>query len=324
MKKPVIGITMGDPCGIGPEVAVKAIASDFVRERVTPIVFGDKSVIEKAKTLVGTQLQFEVIDLTNVPESLLKSPTPTAEAGMASLKYIETAAAYALEGTVDAIVTAPINKQSIHLAKSPFPGHTELLMHLTGAENVVMMFDGGRFRVALVTIHVPLSKVPSLITIDGVFTTIDIVHSSLVRLCGIPNPRICVTGLNPHAGEGGAFGDEEVRCIEPAIQKALKRGIDVEGPMPADTLFYYAAQGRWDAVVAMYHDQGLIPFKMLSFDEGVNVTLGLPFVRTSPDHGTAFDIAWKGVANPTSMISAIKLATEYLENMGKKSATPST
>jgi 4-hydroxythreonine-4-phosphate dehydrogenase len=182
-----------------------------------------------------------------------------------------------------------------------------------------MMFEGGRFRVVLVTIHCALSEVPRLINQGKILATIELTHESLISLFGVPEPEIVVCGLNPHAGEAGAFGNEEILHIAPAIVRAREKGIDVSGPMPADTLFYYALQGRWDAVIAMYHDQGLIPFKMVSFDEGVNVTLGLPIIRTSPDHGTAYDIAWKGKANPSSMIAAIKVAISLVKNKAGQS-----
>ncbi|HKQ31760.1 MAG TPA: 4-hydroxythreonine-4-phosphate dehydrogenase PdxA, partial [Thermodesulfobacteriota bacterium] len=198
---------------------------------------------------------------------------------------------------------------STHLAGSRFPGHTEMLKELTGAEDAVMMFEGGSFRVVLVTIHTALRDVPKLITKESVLSVIKITHRALLDKFKIPQPKIAVCGLNPHAGESGAFGDEEIVHITPAVAEARKLGIGVTGPQPADTLFYYANQGKWDAVVAMYHDQGLIPFKMLSFNVGVNLTLGLPIIRTSPDHGTAFNIAWKGVADPSSMIAAVKVAS---------------
>ena len=216
----------------------------------------------------------------------------------------------AITGEIDAIVTAPISKESIHLAGSAYPGHTEMLRDLTGSENAVMMFDGGAFRVVLVTIHCALSEVPRMITRESVFSVIHIANTSMKRQFGLASPRIAVCGLNPHAGEAGAFGSEEIDSIIPAVEKAKNLGISVDGPLPADTLFYQANKGRWDVVVAMYHDQGLIPFKMLAFDKGVNVTLGLPIIRTSPDHGTAFDIAWQNKADPESMAEAIKLAAK--------------
>ncbi|MCH8029959.1 MAG: 4-hydroxythreonine-4-phosphate dehydrogenase PdxA [Candidatus Dadabacteria bacterium] len=316
MKEPVIGITMGDACGIGPEVVVKALESGELAEGFTPVVIGDDRVLKRAKQLCSASRNYQFVNQSSLHPEIIKEARPSEEVGRASLSYISYAVKMAMQGKLDAIVTAPISKESIHMAGSEHPGHTELIKEQSGAKRVAMMFEGGAFRVVLVTIHVPLSEVPGLITKDSVLSTIEITDESLKKLCGIEEPRIAVAGLNPHAGEGGSFGDEESRQITPAVVLAQRRGIDAQGPFPPDTLFYRAARGEWDVVVAMYHDQGLIPFKMLSFDEGVNVTLGLPFVRTSPDHGTAFDIAWKGTANPRSMIEAVKTAIRFSERMG--------
>lgn len=313
-SKPVIGITMGDPNGIGAEVIVKALLCSEIQSLCVPLVFGDAKIIEEAKRLVGVSSEIDVISITKLSRENLTPGRHDKKAGEASLLYIKEAVRFALEGRVAAIVTAPISKESIHLAGAKYPGHTEMLQELTGAKRVAMMFESGKFRVVLVTIHCALSDVPRLINEQKVFSTIELTYESLIKLFRIPKPRIVVSALNPHAGEGGAFGDEEGLHIIPAIEKARKAGINVTGPVPADTLFYYAAQGKWDAVIAMYHDQGLIPFKMLSFDDGVNVTLGLPIIRTSPDHGTAYDIAWRGKANPSSMISAIDVAVRLAKN----------
>jgi len=307
-KKPRIGLTMGDPNGISPEIVVKALSSDEVRRDFSPIVFGSTDVLESAAKLTGLNLDCPIHDSNGFRTADLKPCRVDRKAGEASLSYIRDAVKAAMSGEVDAIVTAPISKESTHLAGSKFPGHTEMLKELTGADKAVMMFEGGSFRVVLVTIHTALREVPGLITKESVLSVIEITHRALVDKFKIPKPRIVVCGLNPHAGESGAFGDEEIVHINPAVVEARKLGIGVTGPLPADTLFYYANQGKWDAVVAMYHDQGLIPFKMLSFNVGVNLTLGLPIIRTSPDHGTAFNLAWKGVADPTSMIAAIKIA----------------
>lgn len=307
-KNPRIGITMGDPNGIGPEIIVKALSHAEVRELCTPVVFGSERVMESAKALLELSTEFELLDIYPLSMDDIKAGKVDRIAGEASISYIRHAAEAAIAGEIDAVVTAPISKESTHLAGSKFPGHTEMLKELTGAENAVMMFEGGRFRVVLVTIHNAISEVPGLITKERVLNIIKITHEAMTDLFKISNPKIAVCGLNPHAGESGAFGNEEIIHITPAVEEAVKLGIDVTGPLPADTLFYYANQGKWDAVVAMYHDQGLIPFKMLSFNEGVNVTIGLPIIRTSPDHGTAFDIAWQGVADPSSMIAALKVA----------------
>jgi len=313
-KKPRIAITMGDLNGIGPEIVVKALGSEEIQELCEPVVFGSAQVLERAERLVGSEVECELIESGNFRKEDLMPGKADEASGRASLAYIEKAVESALKKEIAAIVTAPICKESIHMAGSSYPGHTEMLADLTNTQEAVMMFEGSRFRVVLVTIHTALSNVPGLITEDKVFTTILTANDSLINLFKIPKPRIAVCGLNPHAGESGVFGREEIESIGPAVSKAREIGIDVTGPMPADTLFYYANQGTWDAVVAMYHDQGLVPFKMLSFEDGVNVTLGLPIIRTSPDHGTAFDIAWDGSADPTSMISAIKVALRLTGN----------
>lgn len=311
-KKPIIGITMGDPNGIGPEVIVKAISSNEIQDLCEIVIFGDAGIIEKASDNSVTDLK--IVECSNFRLEDLKPSTLDKKAGQASLDYIATAVNSALANEIDAIVTAPISKESTHLAGSKYPGHTEMLKDLTGADQAVMMFEGQKFKVMLVTIHEALSNVPKLISKERVLSTIKLTHDSLVNLFKIENPKIVVCGLNPHAGESGAFGKEEIDHIMPAVEEAGELGINIEGPLPADTLFYYANQGKWNAVVAMYHDQGLIPFKMISFDDGVNITLGLPIIRTSPDHGTAFDIAWKGIANPSSMIAAIKVAAHLAIN----------
>lgn len=312
--KPKIGITMGDPNGIGPEIIAKALGCAEVQALCSPVIFGTEEIMEAAKRLTRLDSEYEIINSGGIGNEDLKPGEVNKKAGEASILYIRKAAGAALKGEIDAIVTAPMSKESTHLAGSDFPGHTEMLKKLTGAENAVMMFEGGRFRVVLVTIHEPLAKVPELITRERVLSTIKITCQSLKDDFRISEPKIVVCGLNPHAGESGAFGKEEIVHIAPAVGEAVKSGIEVTGPLPADTLFYYANQGKWDAVVAMYHDQGLIPFKMVSFDKGVNVTIGLPIIRTSPDHGTAFDIAWKGEADPSSMIAAINVAVRIAEN----------
>ncbi len=309
---------MGDPNGIGPEVIIKSLLCSELQHLCTTHVFGDKGILEKAKKLVGGSSELNLVNIPNFDITMLNPGRSDKKAGDASLAYIKESVQYALAGKIDAVVTAPISKESIHLTGVSYPGHTEMLQELTGAKRVAMMFEGGRFRVVLVTIHCALSDVPRLINKEKIFSTIELTDEALKDLFVIPEPRIVVSALNPHAGEAGAFGNEEALHIIPAIKKAREIGINVIGPMPADTLFYYAAQGKWDAVIAMYHDQGLIPFKMLSFDDGVNVTLGLPIIRTSPDHGTAYDIAWKGKANPSSMIAAINAAVKLVQNRRKR------
>ena len=312
MKKITIGITMGDVCGVGPEIIVKALKEYGESENFTPVIFGDRGIIEHASGLFNCNGEVEMVDLTHFPLNIIEKHCPSKETGEASVKYINTAIEQALSGNIDAIVTAPISKQSIHMAGYPWPGHTELFKEATGVDTVSMMFDGGKFRVLLVTIHVPFQEIPKLLTKQTVYEKIIAADKAMREMCGIEKPKIAVAALNPHGGEAGAFGNEEGLIIRPAIEEAQGQGLDVEGPIPADTLFIQAQKGRWDFVVSMYHDQGLIPFKMLYFDEGVNVTVGLPFVRTSPDHGTAFDIAWSGAASHKSMLSAIRLAVDYV------------
>lgn len=313
-EKPTIGITMGDPNGIGPEIIIKSLLCSEVQNQCLPIVYGDSEILNEAKKLTGFNNKIDITNVTNLSFQELSIGRSHKLAGMASIEYIKAAVESALVGKLDAIVTAPISKESIHLAGSNYPGHTEMLRDLTGASNVAMMFVGGEFRIVLVTIHCALSDVPKLINEEKILDSIKLANDSLIQYFRVEDPRIVVCGLNPHAGESGAFGNEEALHILPAVKKAKRMGINVIGPIAADTLFYMARKGRWDAVIAMYHDQGLIPFKMLFFEHGVNVTLGLPIIRTSPDHGTAFDIAWKGNADPSSMISAIGVALELAKN----------
>jgi 4-hydroxythreonine-4-phosphate dehydrogenase len=236
-----------------------------------------------------------------------------AAGGRAALAAIAEAVRLALAGRVDGIVTAPISKEAIRAAGSPFPGHTEMLASLTGARRHAMMLVGGPLRVSLATIHVPLAEVPSLITRQSVRRVIELTWDA-VRSFGLRRPKIAVCGLNPHAGEAGIMGDEERRVIAPAVRALAKRGVPVSGPWPADTIFHRAARGEFAAVVAMYHDQGLGPLKTLAFDTGVNLTLGLPIIRTSVDHGTAFDIAGTGTASPESLLAAVELAATMARN----------
>jgi 4-hydroxythreonine-4-phosphate dehydrogenase len=236
-----------------------------------------------------------------------KKNKPTAEGGRACVSYIKRAVELVISKQVDAIVTAPISKEALKMAGLKWPGHTEMLADLTRTKDYAMMLIGEHLRVILVTIHTALKNVPDLITKQKILKTIRLAKKAC-NMLGIKNPIIAVAGLNPHAGEAGIFGDEEIKKIIPAVKEAVKEGIPVSGPYPPDTVFHKAYKGNIDIVVCMYHDQGLIPLKMIAFDKGVNVTVGLPFIRTSPDHGTAYDIAWKGIANPSSMIEAIKLA----------------
>jgi len=327
-SKPIVAITSGDPAGIGPEVVVKALQDEGVRSRCRALILGDARVLGHAREMLGSGVEWKVVseyagpedlwdagptllDFANVPDPGGRRHVPDAACGRASVDYVTCAIDLAKEGKIDAIATAPINKEAVALAGYKFPGHTEILAERTGAKKKVMMLAGGPLRVALVTIHIPLAQVPRKVTTEKVYDTIRITNDSLKNMFGIPEPRIAVCGLNPHAGESGRFGDEEARLIEPAIEQARAEGVGCSGPYPPDTVFGRAAKGAFDAVVCMYHDQGLIPLKLLAFESGVNITLGLPIIRTSVDHGTAFDIAGKGIAHPESMIEAIKLAAAF-------------
>ncbi len=321
-KRPIIAITMGDPTGIGPEVVVKALSCSELLSQCYPLVIGSLQPLQRAvdcglpKALELVQEipsqpppsgVIYVLDPYGLDLSVLQPGHPCAASGAAALAYIKTAAELALTGKVAAITTAPISKQAIQAAGCEFPGHTELLAHLTQSLDFAMLLVGGNLRVALATIHLALAAVPATLDRDRILTVIRLLAAELPRL-GAGGRRIAVAALNPHAGEGGIFGNEEQEKIIPALEQAQAEGIQASGPYPADSLFWRAAQGEFDAVVAMYHDQGLIPLKLQAFHTGVNVTLGLPIIRTSPDHGCAFDLAGKNRANPSSLIEAVKLA----------------
>jgi 4-hydroxythreonine-4-phosphate dehydrogenase len=320
MKK--LLITMGDPGGVGPEIIAQALSSPVVRKSCIPIVIGDTLIMTKALRLLRHSRKLREITspdeaensgrlmhLINVNTMIPRLPQkkPTAEGGEACVRYIRKAVELAMHKQVDGIVTAPISKEALKMAGFAWPGHTEMLAEISRTKQYAMMLVGGPLRVILVTIHTALKNVPELITRQRILRVIRLAKKACDML-KIRTPKIAVAGLNPHAGEAGIFGEEEITQIVPAIRQANREGIPVSGPYPPDTIFHKAYQGEIDIVVCMYHDQGLIPLKMIAFDKGVNVTIGLPFIRTSPDHGTAYDIAWKGTANPSSMIEAIKLA----------------
>lgn len=324
-KKPVIAITMGDPCGIGPEIIIKALQAPEVVDLCTPVVIGDRAALERAILVCGVARHIhEVAAAEDAPAARKDSipllalsrltpadivyGAPTAAAGDAVYRYICHAARLCREGAVAAMVTAPISKESMHRAGHDYPGHTELLAELCGTDDFVMMLAGDVLRVSLVTIHEALADVPRLVTFEQVLRTIRITAEGITRLTGKTSPKLAVLALNPHCGEAGKFGDQEREVIEPAVNAARQEGILVEGPLSADTLFHFAQQGGYDGVVAMYHDQGLIPFKMLHFDDGVNITLGLPIIRTSVDHGTAYNLAGSGTASEKSLLAAIRMA----------------
>jgi len=323
-NRPIVGITMGDPVGIGPELICQALNHPELYEVARPLVVGDVRVLEKAKLIIRSPALIAAvnapgaasykpgcIDVLNRsaidPESLTWG-NPTEITGKAMEQYILTAIDMALNNDIAAMVSCPINKTALKLGGSSYHGHTELLADRCGTSRYAMMMTGDRLRVVLATIHIPFKEITHRLTAEGIIATIAITHASLKERFGIGNPKIAVAGLNPHAGETGMFGDEETRIIQPAIDFSIEQGMDVSGPYPPDTVFYNATNGAADAVVCMYHDQGLIPFKMIHFSDGVNTTLGLPIIRTSVDHGTAYDIAGKGIADPGSLIQAIRLA----------------
>jgi len=280
---PRVAITTGDPAGIGPEIAAKAARDPRVLAVCEPVIYGPPA------------------------GSVFPPGELSAAAGLAAHDAVCAAVRDALAGAVAAIATAPLNKAAFALAGLPWKGHTELLAHLTGSPRVAMMFWSEPLRVVLATVHVPLAEVPTAITRERVEATIDLTAAELPRF-GILAPRLALAGLNPHAGEGGLLGDEDAAVLGPSVEAARARGVRIEGPIPADTVFVRAVRGEFDAVIACYHDQGLIPVKLLAFGKAVNVTLGLPIVRTSVDHGTAFDIAGRDLADPGSLVEAVRLA----------------
>ncbi len=327
MVRPVVGVTMGDPAGIGPEVCAKALTSPEVQMIADCVVIGDRKAmrqglkvakignieinpIKKISEAKFTRGTIDVLDLKNVDVSRLRIGQVSKAAGKASVEYIEKAIKLAMDGKIDAVTTAPINKESMHKAGYKFQGHTEILATRTRAKNYAMMFISDTLWIMLVTTHLPLREVSRHLDKKKVLNTIKLAHETLFKLRE-KKPRIGVAGLNPHAGEAGIFGDEEIKIIKPAVDEARKMGINVKGPVSPDAIFYLANIGMFDVVVAMYHDQGLIPLKLLSFNRSVNVTIGLPIIRTSVDHGTGFDIAGKGWANPNSLIEAIKVAAHF-------------
>jgi 4-hydroxythreonine-4-phosphate dehydrogenase len=320
-----IGISLGDVTGVGPEVALKAIASEAGRDDARYLLLGDAGVIRRQNRDTGLDLPFQIFSEASAPGRFfmtdpLTEPLPeqlpagSPLAANAAVIALRAGGQRCLRGELSALVTAPVNKEAIIRAGHPFIGQTEFLSELARTERTAMMLLGtderGRWlRVALATVHLALKSVPEQLTAEKITLALELAAQAC-RDLGLPRARIAVAGLNPHAGEGGEFGDEEIRTIAPAVQAARQRGYDVVGPLSGDTVFHYALRGDFDAVVAMYHDQGLAPLKAVAFDTGVNWTLGLPFIRTSPDHGTAYDIAGRGVANPSSMIAAIRLAKQ--------------
>ena len=325
---PLIGVTLGDPAGIGPEVAVRAAAAvrNAPQPCCRPVMLGDVTLVEETVERLSARLrpypwQAEdsypsdpnrlpvlAVSALDAKDRLPGRPTPAG--GDAAYRCVEAGVRLAMNGDLDGLVTAPVCKAMWHAAGHRYPGHTELLARLTRTPEVRMMLVGRGLRVMLVTTHLRLAAVPSALSIERIATTVTLAAAHLRRFHGMERPRLAVAALNPHAGEAGAFGDEECRVIEPAVARAREGGADVVGPLSADTVFVRATRGEFDGVVCQYHDQALIPLKLLAWEEGVNVTLGLPIVRTAPDHGTAFDIAGRNEASPRSMSAALNLAAD--------------
>jgi len=325
--KPIIAITMGDPAGIGPEVIVKALADPAIKKVARPLILGDWGVLQRARARLKSAPQlicwkpglpllplldhpraFTVCSLSALSAQESRPAVASKAGGHGAFSYIRVAAKLALSKVADGIATAPISKHSLIDAGHDYPGHTELFAELSRTPECRMMLIGAKLRVVPVTGHIAYAKVPRSLTRANIQTTLELTQRSLKNLFNIARPRIAVAALNPHGGEQGIFGDEEIQIIAPAVRAARKRGVGAFGPFPADSLFHHAARGDYDAVVCMYHDQGLIPLKLHHFYGGVALTLGPPFIRTSVDHGTAYDIAGNGKADESSMKEAILLA----------------
>lgn len=318
---------MGDPAGIGPEICLRALGEPKVLELCKPVLFGDAAVLKRVAQMVGLSGDFRVaavselngffeftgpmvFDCGAIDAATVNPGQISGSCGRAGYQYIEYAIKAALGGSIDGVVTAPIHKESLHLSGVRFPGHTEIFTALTGAKRSCMMLYSDRLTVSMATTHIGYHEVPKKLSADRVLNVIELTSQAMKQILQ-REPRLGVCGLNPHAGEHGLFGNrEEENFVEPAVKAAREQGIQVEGPLVPDAAFTSGQRKRFDAIVTLYHDQGHIPFKMLAFDTGVNITLGLPIIRTSVDHGTAFDIAWKGKADPTSLFSAIKVAAE--------------
>jgi len=331
MKKPTIGIPMGDPAGIGPEIILKALAEPGIYDICTPVVIGSTDVLKKIDRIISSGLKInkisimeeaegisgivDVIDLDNIDAQNLEWGIVNGDAGRAAYEYIEKAAGLGMSKDIDAIATTPINKESIKAAEVDFIGHTEMLAHLSGTEDPLTMFQVRNMRVFFLSRHLSLREACDAVKREKVSEYIKRNIAALVRL-GIRDPLLAVAGLNPHNGEHGMFGSEEVDEITPAVEECKAKGYNVTGPIPGDSVFAMALKGRYDGVLSMYHDQGHIATKTVDFERTISLTIGMPFLRTSVDHGTAFDIAGKGIASGVSMYEAIRLAAEYASVYG--------
>jgi 4-hydroxythreonine-4-phosphate dehydrogenase len=329
-ERPVVGITMGDPLGIGPEILVKALHGHMLHRFCNPLVIGDPDIFRLAFSQFSIPLALhqvtgpeqgifkpgylDLIPVSNMALNMSDLTAMTSDIGRAMADYIHTGVDLAMSRDIAALVTCPITKTGLTLSGSPFHGHTELIAHQTHTSKFAMMLAGEKLKVVLVTIHMPLAKVSQSLTRDKIVDTILLTQTALTNRFNISHPRLSVAGLNPHAGEDTLFGTEERDIIAPAVQAARQKGVDIQGPLPPDTVFLHALNHACDAVICMYHDQGLIPFKLIHFKDGVNITLGLPIIRTSVDHGTAYDIAWQGKADPSSLVQAVKMAAFQARN----------
>jgi 4-phospho-D-threonate 3-dehydrogenase / 4-phospho-D-erythronate 3-dehydrogenase len=325
---PILAITLGDPAGIGPEIILKALNTPHIFDKCRPLIIGDRRILQRAADVLGMDVgRYEIVtepskavytagsvtlvDLVNAVPAMCPVGKLSVESGKAAVEYVLHACDLAMQGRVDAIVTAPLNKEAINLAGFHYAGHTEILTEHTHAQNVSMLLTGPKMRVVHVSTHVSLEEAIGRVTQKRVKEVIWLAHTACLAL-GIAQPRIAVAGLNPHAGENGLFGHQESQEIMPAILEARAAGLLVTDPQPPDTVFLRMTKGEFDIVVAMYHDQGHIPMKLLGFDEGVNVSIGLPIIRTSVDHGTAFDIAGKGIASANSLLAAVNVACQMV------------
>ena len=324
--KPIVGITMGDPAGIGPEIIAKALSQRVIFDICRPIVIGSLKVLQDEFKIYNADMEIKafddnfqaghnegiigIVDIDNIDIARLEKGKISGVCGKAAYEYVEKAARLALEGKIHAIATAPVNKEALKQGGIPYIGHTEMLEGLTGVKNPLTMFQVEALRIFFLTRHVSLKKACDLVTEERVYQLIKRSSDALNRI-GVENPNLAVAGLNPHGGEHGLFGNEELEEIEPAVSRAVGEGYRIVGPIPADSVFHFGLMGKYDAVLSLYHDQGHIAAKMVDFEKTVSITNNMPFLRTSVDHGTAFDIAGKGVASETSMFEAIRLAAEY-------------